>query len=495
MATTNGVPESITAIPMIPGLTVDEQATMGYLANQLMFKAGRNELRASYYDGRNAVRDLGISTPPNFRRIATVLGWSAKAVDILNRRCKLEGFDVPGLNAADFGWDELWHANRLAAEAPQAGVSSLIHATAFLVTTLGDTQSGEPPVLITARDALSGTGDWDPRRRALRSFLSIFERDDRGVPIDLALYVDGLTVTARKDQGRWTVDRRSHKFGLPVEPLVYQPRLARPFGSSRISRAVMSLHDQALRTVIRSEVTAEIYSAPQRVLLGADESAFKNADGTFKSTWQAVLGRVWAIPDDDEAANPRAEIKEFTGASQQPHVDQLRAWAQLFAGETSIPLASLGISGDANPTSADAYESGRDDLLSEAEGTTDGWSPAWERTFQRGLQMLNNWSDDGVPKEIQRSHARWRDVRTPTRAAAADAAAKTIAAFPWLAETELGLELYGFDQSFIDRAMVEKRRVGASAALRRVAAAAQANQVPAAAPVTDVAAADATPAG
>jgi hypothetical protein len=240
----------------------------------------------------------------------------------------------------------------------------------------------------------------------------------------------------------------------------------------------MSLHDSALRTVIRSEVTAEIYSAPQRVLLGADESAFKDANGEMKSTWQAVLGRVWAIPDDPDAdpGDRRADIKEFAGASQQPHVDQLRAWAQLFAGETSIPLASLGISGDANPTSEGAYDAGRDDLLSEAEGTTDGWSPAWENTFVHAMQMLNNWSEDRVPKEIRRTRARWCDVRTPSRAAAADAAMKTLTMFPWLADTELGLELYGFDQSFIDRAMVEKRRLGASAMLRKVAQNAQTGQ-------------------
>src|SRR5699024_4047749 len=105
----------------------------------------------------------------------------------------------------------------------------------------------------------------------------------------------------------------------------------------------------------RTEVAAEFYSAPQRVLLGSDESAFRNQDGSIKTAWQAILGRVWAVPDDDGAATPRADIKEFTQASQQPHVDQLRAWAQLFAGETSIPLSSLGISGDANPTSSDAY--------------------------------------------------------------------------------------------------------------------------------------------
>lgn len=459
----------------VAGLSSNEQQTLNALLTSLKAKTPRNLLRSAYYDGRNAVRDLGISMPPSFRQVATVLGWSAKAVDILNRRCTLKGFTVPGLADADLGLDELWASNYLQTEAPQAGVSSLIHAVSFLIATQGDETNGEPPVLITAKDGLSGTGQWDRRQRRLLSFLSILDVDDDGSPTAMALYLPDLNISMSKAAGRWSVeDRRSHVYGVPVEPLIYKPRLSRPFGSSRISRAVMSLHDSAVRTVIRSEVSAELYSVPQRVLLGADESAFKNADGTVKTAWQAILGRVWAIPDDEDAASPRADIKEFTQGTQDPHVAQLRAWAQLFAGETSIPIASLGISTDANPASAEAYYASREDLIAEAEGTTDEWASPWQRTMVRSLQMLNGW--DEVPAEVRRLQVLWRNPATPSRAAAADAAAKTLAEFPWLAETELGLELYGFDRQFIDRAMAEKRRVGGSAALRAIVNAAQSGQ-------------------
>lgn len=456
----------------IDDLEADEQDTLTGLLKKLEDKAPRNLLRSAYYDGKNAVRDLGISMPPSFRRVAVVLGWSAKAVDVLNRRCHLDGFVVPGGSVEDLGLPDLWRDNYLDTEAPQAGVSSLIHASAFLIATQGDEEAGEPKALVTAKDAMTGTGSWDRRRRCLKNFLSIIDTDKDGKPTSMVLYLPDLNVTMRKgDGGRWTVDRRDHSFGVPVEPLVYRPRLGRPFGSSRISRAVMSLHDSAIRTAIRSEVSAEFYSVPQRVLLGADESAFKNADGTVKTAWQAILGRVWAIPDDDDSENPRADVKEFQQASQEPHVAQLRAWAQLFAGETSIPVSSLGISTDANPASAEAYYASREDLIAEAEGTTDDWSPAWQRTITRGLTMLNDW--DEVPDEALSIRPKWRSPATPSRAAAADAAAKTIDKFPWLADTELGLELYGFDKDFIDRAMAEKRRAGGSAALRAITEAAQ----------------------
>jgi len=124
------------------------------------------------------------------------------------------------------------------------------------------------------------------------------------------------------------------------EQMVYNYRTDRPLGMSRISRAVMSLHDQALRTVIRMEGHADTYSFPEMWLLGADESIFKNADGTQKAVWQVMLGRIKAIPDDEEAASPRADVKQFSASSPQPHIDQLKQQAQLFSGETSIPLTS-----------------------------------------------------------------------------------------------------------------------------------------------------------
>lgn len=464
---------------IVPSLADDEQATLNRLLKQLREKRKRNLLRSSYYDGRNAVRDLGITLPSSFRQLAIVLGWSAKAVDCLNDRCVLEGFVAPGATLEDVGLPEMWEANLLDSEAPQAGVSSLIHACAFLIAHQGDTEAGEPPALITAKDGLSGTGEWDPRRRMLRSFLSIVEVDDDGQVVECVLYLPGLVLTCRHDGGSWTADRREHSYGLPVEPLVYRPRLARPFGSSRISRAVMSLHDSAIRTALRSEVTAELYSVPQRVLLGADESAFRNPDGSQKAAWQIVLGRVWGIPDDEEATQPRADIKEFTSASQDPHVAQLRAWAHLFAGETSIPATSLGLATEANPTSAEAYYASREDLIKTAESTTDQWSPAWRRTVVRGLQMWNGWADDEIPAEVLAAKPKWRNPATPSRAAAADAAAKTLDKFPWLAETDLGLEMYGFDREFIDRAMAEKRRLNGSAALRALVAAARSEGAPA----------------
>jgi hypothetical protein len=303
--------------------------------------------------------------------------------------------------------------------------------------------------------------------------LSITRRDQLGRVTGLVLYLDGVNIIADYDGYSWFVDRVEHKWGVPAEPLVYKPRAGRPFGSSRISRPVMSLHDQALRTVIRMEGHADVYSYPEFWMLGADESIFRNADGSQKAIWQTMLGRIKAIPDDEDAQVPRADVKQFAASSPQPHIDQLKQQAQLFSGETSIPLTSLGVSDMSNPSSADSYIASREDLIAEAEGATDDWAPALRRSLTRALAMANDLAE--VPREWSSIGPKWRSPLYLSRAAQADAGMKQLTAIPWLADTEVGLELLGLDEQQIRRALAAKRRMAGSAALRAItdAAAAQ----------------------
>jgi hypothetical protein len=460
----------------IPGLEIDEQATINRLLEQLDAKATRNHLRGCYYDGKHAIRQLGAVVPPQYYRMGIVLGWSAKAVDTLNRRCNLDRFVWPDGDLDSIGFADVFDSNHLGVRISSAGASSLLYGVSFLINTRGDVSNGEPASLITVKSARDATGDWNWRTWRLDNLLSVTGRDEAGVT-GLVLYLDGLTIMADKDGlGRWTVNRQPHSFGVPAEPLVYRPREDRPFGTSRISRPVMSLHDQALRTVIRMEGHADVYSFPEMWLLGADQSIFKNSDGTQKAAWQVMLGRIKAIPDNDEgdAANARADVKQFQASSPQPHIDQLKQQAMLFSGETSIPLTSLGVSDMSNPTSADSYIASREDLIAEAEGTTDDWSPALRRAMIRGLAIQNGL--DKVPDEWKTIQPKWRSPLYLSRAAAADAGAKQLAVVPWLAETEVGLELLGLDDQQVQRAMAEKRRQRGAGVLAGItAAAAQAN--------------------
>lgn len=442
----------------VADLTHAEQNALDELVLQWRAKRPRNALRAAFYDMKNASNALMSSNAPvAVKRRKFVLGWTGMSVDKLARRCNLEDFyDRNGNDLGSLGLDDVIRANRLTSEVNQAGVSGLVQAVSWLITTQGDTEAGEPAVLVHGRDALTGTGMWDPRRRAIRSFLSLTDFDDRGEPVAMVMYLPNLNVTMTKREGRWRVERREHVYGVPVDPLRYKPRIGRPFGSSRITRAAMSIHEQALAAMIRADVNGEAYSLPRYALLGATEEAFQNADGSPKPTWQAAWDVIWAIGDDEGAEDPRlarADIKQFHGQSPEPQNAHLRMLAQMFSGETGIPIGELGIIGDSNPTSYEALVASRDDIIATAEQTTDDWSPDVASCARRALAMLN----DTLPDDLD-IVPRWRAPQYVSRAAAADAGSKVIDKAPWLADSEVGLELLGLSRDQITRAMNARTR-------------------------------------
>lgn len=446
--------------PKVRGLATDEQDILAELLNIWRSKRRRNLIRAGRYDMKNLVDDLMSATVPDVvRRRAFVLGWPALAVDKLNRRCNIDGyFDANGTDLDDLGMDEIVRDNRLYDELSQAGLSSLIHTPSWLITTQGDTAAGEPDVLITSRDALTGAGVWDGRRRAAKYYLSLNDFDDDGLePTSMTLYLFNLNISMEKRQAGWVVtSRRAHSYGVPVDPLRYRPRTRRPLGSSRISRAVMSIHDQALAAMIRADVNGEAYSLPRYVLLGVAESAFQNADGTAKPAAKAAWDAVWAIGDDPEAPEglERASVQQFHGQSPEPQNAHLRMLAGQFSGETGIPLPELGVPGDSNPTSYEALMATRDDIIGEAEQTTRTWTPDVSSAMRRALVMKNKGD---VPDNLE-PMPNWRPAQHISRAAAADSGYKIIDKFPWLAETSVGLELVGLTRDQAIRAESERLR-------------------------------------
>lgn len=449
----------------VPGLADSELATLNRCAEELSNKQSRNSLRSSYYDGRRAVKMIGSVIPPQYSNIGLALGWAAKGVDGLARRCTLEQMIWADGDIDSLGMGKLEESNFLLSEISQARTDSLIHGVSYLITTKGDTSAGEPDALVHAKDALNAYGEWNARRRKLDNLLSVTARHDNKIT-GFILYLDDVTINAEKDPGKeWSVTRSEHPWGIPAEPLIYRPRGSRRMGRSRITRPVMSHQDSALRALVRLEGHMDVYTIPKLILLGADENIFRNADGSPKESWQVALGRVFGIPDDDDpkAANPRADAKQFDAQSPEPHLAQLNALAKLMARETDLPDSDFALTDMANPTSEGSYSASRENLISEAEGAMDDWAVPIRRTVNRALAIQGGL--DVIPKEWGSIETKWRSPVYLSRAAAADAGAKQIGAVPWLAETEVGLELLGLDDQQIRRAMADKRRAAGRAVL------------------------------
>lgn len=457
----------ITTVVEGPFLGLDEtdQATLKTLLSSLYMKRAKNELRASYYKGHQVLRDLGIAVPPSLRNLDVVVGWPAKAVDSMSRRTILNGFVSAGGDELNALLDDVWDVNRLASEAPAAHTSALVYSCSFVFVTKG--APGEPDVLVTTRSAEDATGIWDARRRALSAALAVVDYDQTsGHPTVFNLYVPGRVITLeRSDTGAYEVTASvSHGMGVPVEVLPYRASHEHPFGRSRITRGVRYLTDAAARTMLRTEVGAEFYNAPQRYILGADESAFVDANGSPVPAWSVMLGRMLALNRDENGDLPT--VGTFAQQTMQPNLDQLRSLAQMFSAETSIPVGSLGIVQD-NPSSAEAIRAVNEEQGIEIEHwQRTALAPVWKRVMRRAVGMVSD--SPAVLAEASTIAPDWGSWALASENAMADAAVKQVTAVPWLAESEVLLRRMGYKPDEIQQLLATKQRAEAESRVQQL---------------------------
>src|SRR5690606_25397472 len=117
------------------------------------------------------------------------------------------------------------------------------------------------------------------------NLLSVTSRERNRIT-GFVLYLDGETVNADLVDGKWEVERSEHDFHVPVDPLIYKPRTSKRMGRSRITRAAISHQYAAIRELVRLEAHMDVFTIPQLIMLGANEAMFKNADGSYKASWQ-----------------------------------------------------------------------------------------------------------------------------------------------------------------------------------------------------------------
>lgn len=452
----------------LPDVDDDTNAILARLVKKLGGHRGRNRRLDAYYDAENSIRRFfGGVVPEQYYRLGLVLGWSAKAVDALARRCHLDRMVWADGTLNDTGYREVWDGNRIESEVDQAITDVLVHGLAFAVASNSD--SGATRGLVHFYSAADATGERNPLTRGLDNLLVVRDRGEQGKVTALTLLLDGVTIAAAmNNNGRWQiVDKSEHDFGVPAAAMVYRPRLRRPMGRSRLSRPVRGLQDAAARALVRLEGHMDIYAYPEFWLLGASPSIFQNPDGSPMAEWQRRLGRIKGIPDDPDLEDvpelARADVKQFPATNPAPHLAALNAYAKLFARETSLPDSAVAITDLSNPTSAESYDASQYELVAEAEGAMREVAPALRHVVPIAMAMQARLTE--VPPAWVSIDAKWRDPRFLSRAAEADAGSKQLAAVSWLAETEVGLELLGLDEQQITRALGERKRAQANARL------------------------------
>jgi hypothetical protein len=80
----------------------------------------------------------------------------------------------------------------------------------------------------------------------------------------------------------------------------------------------------------------------------------------------------------------------------------------------------------------------------------------WVEAMQMAVMVRDGLSE--VPDELRLMRARFRNPATPTRSAAADAVTKLVQAGILPADSDVTLEMAGFDRTEIQRIQADRRR-------------------------------------
>ena len=443
-------------------LTTDELGLIEHLFGKLQRHDYNNLMLERYYEGKNKLKDLRISIPPQLTAVESVVGWPGTAVDVIEERLDFEGY----IGGDDLGINEIYRANELDLESSLGHKDSLIFGTGFV--TVGRGINGEADPLITIESPKKMTAIYDLRTRRLTAALLV-NRQEQGTPVSGSLYLENETIYLGFDNHTWyELARDVHNLGrVPVAPLANNPRSGDPYGTTEITRAVRSYTDSAMRTLLGAEVAREFYSAPQRYILGAKEDTFTDADGQPLNPWSVYQGRVLGVPYN-EYENVMPQVGQFAANDTRPYFEQMKAYAQLLAAETAIPASYLGFQTD-NPASADAIRQMESRLVKRAERRQKQFGRAWSEVAKLALLVR----DGEVPAEAANISPVWRDASTPTRAAAADEVIKLISAGVLLPNSEVTYNRIGLSDSDKEVLKSEKRLERASNLIGNLAAAAE----------------------
>ena len=331
---------------------------MEYLRAKLNSKRSRIRTRYDYYEMKHLAVDFQISTPPKLRSWMNCLGWCSKAVDSMADRLVFREFADDNFNI-----NQIYAMNNPDVLFSSAILGALISSCDFIY--ISPDADGYPRLQVV--DGLNATGTIDPITGMLEEGYAVLDRDKYGTPIVEAYFLPGRTEYHRADSRGVQIYEYNVPYPLLV-PIINRPDAIRPFGHSQISRACMSIVDSAMRTVKRSEISAEFYSIPQKYVLGTDP------DAEPIDKWTAAMSTVLEITKDEDGDKPT--IGQFSQQSMTPHIDQLKMFAGLFAGETGLTLEDLGFA-SGNPASSEAIKASHENLRLKAR--------AAQRSFGSGF--------------------------------------------------------------------------------------------------------------
>ena len=375
---------------------MNELKGVPYLQKKLAIKRTRVLLRYKFYEQKARAADLGISTPKGLEWFEAINGWCTKSVDNLADRLQFAGFDNDL-----FGFETMFNQNNPDIFFDDSMLSALISSCSFVLTTRGEENQTGKRIRFQVIDGGNATGIIDDFTKLLTEGYAVLERDDKDNVVKYAYCTAGLTQIF-DGQNNLIAEEKFDSRYCALVPIIYKPDAKRQFGHSRISRACMDYAKSAMRTVKRMEISAEFYSFPQKYITGLAQ------DSEDLDKWKSAMSAMLSFTKDSDGDSPT--IGQFQTGSMAPHVEQIKAIASMFAGETGLTLDDLGFA-TTNPSSAEAIKAGHETLRLMATKAQRCFGVGFKNVGYIGACIRDN--QDYLREELFETKVLWKPTFEP----------------------------------------------------------------------------------
>ncbi len=455
----DAIPEYFDGIDKASGLDEVARGWVRDLIEEYESHRDHNSKLLDYYDGNVKVSDYGVSADiTNDQKCH----WPRKAVTALSDRITLESLTTE--NGDQETLDLVTKRNNIVSNYNRHLPAKLLYGC--MAASVNKGANDKSLVRFHSAETFTAFPSPDFTDGVIAGGLVIARRErtswsnGRVVPTLINLHTPGNIGEFRQvDNGDWKYTPGEVKEELPTL-YVFSHRgtgTLNPFGQTRITQFVRSLTDDAIRCLWHMQISGAFYSMAKMWVTGVTESQF---DEIMDNKAKYQLSRMLAFTGDGTNYDPK--VGQLSGNTPQPFIDELRALACQFSGESGVPLNSLGIVQD-NPSSAEAIGASREDICLIAERDIEEDSATLERVARAALAVEMNTTTsaledvDIIPK--------FASPMLHSMSEKADWAVKINSLRPGFGETDVAARMVGLDEADLASVRNEERKNAARDAL------------------------------
>ena len=440
----------------VVNLPEEEQRWLNELKYIYDYHRSANRKKRRYYNGKITLREvnLGIALPSGLGRLEIGCAWGAKTVDVLASRSMFDGFVTEnGTESEDM--DGIMKRNHLIAEYNKAVKEELKYGCAFAALS---GKEGEAKVRFYSPHCAAAS--WNANEGRIRYGFAFEDarRDESDVtwsPEHVNFYTDTDIWQLDRVGGTWTATQYPHDFGEPLMvALIWDATNDKPFGQSRLKEPVRRLIQGYVRTVANATIGLEFATSPQKYLLGVSDEQY---DILVDQKFKQYVGSILYSTNNPETGE-KPSFGQLSQGNIEPHVQMLRMLATQYSAATGLTVTDVGVINDANPTSSEAIIAQSQTLILMAEQLNKANGDALYRIGRMALAIELGITPDEFPEEIQDIIAHFKNPAMPSVASTTDAAFKIATAREGFAQTDIFLEMIGFDQADIRRIRAQEQR-------------------------------------